>query len=71
MLLDIHLGNNAELTLTYELYETVGELFYNRIREQENIVVSRTQFYNFNESENDVKTRLDKIVEQIKLIINY
>ena len=67
MLLDIHLGNNAELTLTYELYDNgVSELFYNRIREQENIVVSRTQFYNFNESENDVKTRLDKIVEQIK-----
>ena len=41
MLLDIHLGNNAELTLTYELYDNgVSELFYNRIREQENIVVS-------------------------------
>lgn len=67
MLLDIHLGETANLTLTYKLYNnSVSELFYNRIKEQENNIASRTQFYNFDESENDVKNKLDKIVNQIK-----
>ena len=67
MLLDIHLGTNADFTLTYQLYDnSVSELFYNRINQQENIVVSRTQFYNFHESEQDVKHKLESIVQDIK-----
>ena len=68
MLLDIHLGKNANLTLTYKLYDnSVSELFYNRIKQQENIIASRTQFYNFDETESDIKNKLDNIVNQIKL----
>lgn len=67
MLLDIHLGTNADFTLTYQLYDnSSSELFYNRIKQQENIVVSRTQFYNFDESEQDIKHKLESIVQDIK-----
>ena len=51
MIIDLHLGVNAEHTLSYKLYDNaVTELFHKRLNAQENKVVSRTQFYNFGET---------------------
>lgn len=69
MLIDIHLGHNKEVCLTYELYDnSVTALFYNRMCMQENNVVSRTQFYNLGETKQDVENGLLRIIEQIKQI---
>lgn len=67
MLLDIHLGQNKNYTLTYELNDNrvaqrIGERFINNTYEY----VSRTQFYNFGETAKDVKEKLDHSIEQIK-----
>ena len=50
MIIDLHLGVNAEHTLSYKLYDNaVTELCHKRLNAQENKVVSRTQFDNFGE----------------------
>lgn len=67
MLLDIHLGKNADFTLTYELYDnSVSRLFYERMSAQENKIVSRTQFYNFGETKESVEQELLNISEQLQ-----
>ena len=67
MIIDIHLGHNAEHTLSYELYDNdVARLFHKRLHEQENKVVSRTQFYNFGETEESVQAELMAVTERLQ-----
>lgn len=70
MLIDVHLGYNKEVTLTYELYDnTVTRLFYDRISSQLNEVVSRKEFYNFGESQEDVTQELNKIIDDLRQLV--
>jgi hypothetical protein len=67
MLVDIHLGYNKDYTLTYELFDNrVAKRIWERFQETEFDYVSRTQFYNFGETEEDVKARLDESIQKIK-----
>jgi hypothetical protein len=67
VIIDIHLGHNAEHTLSYELYDNdVARLFHKRLHEQENKVVSRTQFYNFGETEESVQAELMAVTERLQ-----
>ena len=69
MILDIHLGKEADFTISYTLYDNdVSRLFYKRMSEQENAVVSRTQFYNFGETQTEVEEKLLGISEQLKTL---
>lgn len=66
MILDIHLGKNADITLTYELYDNnVCRLFYDTFKNRPNEIVSRTQFYNFGESADEIQQELDTIVNKL------
>jgi hypothetical protein len=67
VIIDIHLGHNAEHTLSYELYDNdVARLFHKRLHDQENKVVSRTQFYNFGETEESVQAELMAVTERLQ-----
>tara|TARA_Y100001972_G_scaffold127269_1_gene183622 strand:- start:75 stop:866 length:792 start_codon:yes stop_codon:yes gene_type:complete len=67
MLIDVYLGHNKEVTLTYKLYEnTVTKLFYERLSTQKNNVVSRNEFYNFGESAEDIEQELNNIINNLK-----
>lgn len=67
MIIDIHLGHNADYTLSYKMYDNaVSRLFYDRMSVQENKIVSRTQFYNFGESKQEVEQQLLNVSEQLK-----
>ena len=67
MILDIRLGKNADLTLSYKLYENnVSQLFYERMSVQQNILVSRTEFYNFGETKEQVEHLLMQVSEQLQ-----
>jgi hypothetical protein len=67
VIIDIHLGHNAEHTLSYELYDNdVARLFHKRLHEQENKVVIRTQFYNFGETEESVQAELMAVTERLQ-----
>lgn len=69
MILDLHLGKEANLTISYNLYDNdVSRLFYQRMSEQQNAVVSRTQFYNFGETQSEVEEKLLNISEQLKTL---
>lgn len=68
MLLKINLGHNAEYTLTYKLFDNrvatrIWEM-YNTYKNYE--FVSRTQFYNFNETLKDVQDKLNESIANIK-----
>ncbi len=67
MLIDIHLGNNAEFTLTFRFHDNpVAAKFYQRMKLQKNEIINRQQFYNFGETIEDVSIRLSNIVNRIK-----
>lgn len=69
MLLDIHLGHNKEYTLTYEMFDNrVAKIIWGNYDPlvQDYDFVSRTQFYNWGESEQDVREKLDESIENIK-----
>lgn len=69
MLIDFHLGYNAEYTVTYELFDhRVSERIWQRQKETGHLheYVSRTQFYGWGETEQDVRERLDESVAMIK-----
>ena len=67
MLLDIHLGHNAEYTLTYELFDNrVAETIWNNYKQNNYQFVSRTQFYNWGESEDEVRAKLNESIENIQ-----
>ena len=69
MILDLHLGKEANLTISYNLYDNdVSRLFYQRMSEQQNAVVSRTQLYNFGETQSEVEEKLLNISEQLKTL---
>jgi len=67
MLIDIHLGHNKEYTLTYELFEhRVAKRIWERFQQTEFDYISRTQFYNFGETEQEVRDKLNHSIEKIK-----
>ncbi len=69
MLIDFHLGRNAEYTITYRLFEhRVAERIWQRQKETGHLheYVSRTEFYNWGETEQDVRDRLSESVDMIK-----
>jgi hypothetical protein len=67
MKIDIHLGHNKDYTLTYELFDNrVAKRIWERFQENDFEYVSRTQFYNFGETEEDVKAQLNKSIQKIK-----
>jgi len=67
MLIDIHLGYNAEYTLTYELTDnSVSRFIWECYKNNDYEFVSRTQFYNFGETQDDIKAKLDECIVQIK-----
>jgi len=62
MLIDIYFGKNKSFTLTYKLYDTDhGRLFYDRMKQQANNIISRKEFYGFGETEQDVIADLNDI----------
>ena len=66
MLIDVYLGVNKDLKLTYELYDNqVTRLFYNRLSTQNNQVISRKEFYNFGETPEEVTQQIQQIVDKI------
>ena len=67
MLIDIHLGYNAEYTITYELFDNrVAEVIWNNYKQNNYEYVSRTQFYNWGETQQEVQADLDNSIENIK-----
>jgi hypothetical protein len=70
MLLDIHLGENAEYTVTYDLFDhRVAERIWQRFQETDFELVSRTQFYNLGETVEDVHAKLQHAVTQIRRLL--
>ena len=70
MLIDVNLGHNKEVTLTYELYDNaVTRLYYDRISNQPNEVVSRNEFYNFGESQQDITQELNGIIDDLRHLV--
>ena len=69
MLIDIHLGHNAEYTLSYDLFDnSVAEYVWNCYKQNNYEFVSRTQFYNFDETSSDVQAKLTESIINIKRI---
>jgi len=69
MLIDINLGHNAEYTLTYELTDnSVSRFIWECYLDNDYEFVSRTQFYNFGETTEDIQVLLDECIEEIKKI---
>jgi len=67
MLIDIHLGHNKEYTLTYELFDNrVAKRIWERFQQTDFDYISRTQFYNFGETEQEVRDKLNYSIEKIK-----
>ena len=59
MIVDLHFGENKEFTLSYKLYNNaVSKRFFERLQKQENDLLSRTEFYNFGETLQDVEELL-------------
>jgi len=70
MLIDIHLGHNAEYTLTYELFDNrVAERIWQRFQTHQFDMISRTQFYNFGETVESVQQKLNNSIQQIKHLL--
>jgi hypothetical protein len=67
MIIDIHLGKNRNYTLSYQLQEhRVAERIWQRFKEKNFDFVSRTQFYNFGETVDEVKEKLNESILKIK-----
>lgn len=69
MLIDFYLGKNAEYVITYEMFDhRVAERIWQRQKESGHLhkYVSRTEFYNWGETEQDVRNKLDHSVDMIK-----
>ena len=67
MLIDIHLGHNAEYTLSYQLFDnSVAEYVWNCYKQNNYKFISRTQFYNFGETPTDVQAKLTESIDNIK-----
>ena len=68
MLIKINLGTNSDYTLTYKLFDNrVAHRIWEMYNDYDNYeFVSRTQFYNWGETESDVQQKLDESIEHIK-----
>ena len=66
MIVDLHFGKNKEFTLSYKLYDNaVGKRLFERLQTQKNDLLSRTEFYNFGETIQDVDDKISSIVNQL------
>lgn len=71
MYIDINLGVEGNLTLRYNFFDNpVARLLHERMKNQPNEVIDRTIFTSFDETVEDLQTRLTNIVEELKLHIN-
>jgi len=69
MWIDIHLGRDAEYTLTYELFNNrVAEVIWNNYKDNNYEFVSRTQFYNWGETIAEVQANLNHSIDNIQRI---
>jgi len=67
MYLDIHLGDTAQYTLTYKLLDhNVARTIWQRFHDYNYEYVSRTQFYNWGETVEQVQANLDESIAHIK-----
>ena len=70
MQLDVHLGHNAELTLSYAFYDNpVAQTIYERMHFQTNDIIDRTIFKNFGESIQSLEAELQSITDQLNDLI--
>lgn len=66
MIVDLHFGKNKEFTLSYKLYDNaVSKRLFQRLQTQKNDLLSRTEFYNFGETIQDVDDKISSIVNQL------
>ena len=67
----VHLGSNKEYTLTVELFNNrVANRIWEMIRNARDIYfVSRTQFYEFGETTEQVEAQLQEAVEHLKVLL--
>lgn len=69
MLVDVNLGKNAEYTITYKFFEhRVAKRIWQRQKETGHLheYLSRDRFYNWGETEAEVRQRLNHSVSKIK-----
>jgi hypothetical protein len=69
MLIDMNIGKNAEYTLTYEIFDNrVANKIWEWWKPGANNYdfVSRSQFYGWGETEEDIQAKLDESIENIK-----
>ena len=69
MLIDFHLGTKGQYTITYELFDhRVSERIWQRQKKTGHLheYVSRDRFYNWGETEQEVRHRLRESVDMIK-----
>ena len=70
MQIDVHLGVNAQLTLSYEFYDyPVAKTIYQRMHFQENRMIDRTIFKNFGESVTSLEVELQSITDKLNELI--
>ena len=69
MLIDVNLGENAEYTLTYELFDNrVAKQIWKRLKHNKFPVLNNSSCYGFGESIKDVQDVLDACIEDLKKI---
>ena len=66
MILDLHFGKNKEFTLSYKLYNNPeSKQLFKRLQTQKNELVSRTEFYNFGETIEDVDAKINSVITKL------
>lgn len=67
MILDFRLGENAEYTLSYQLFDNrVAERVWERAKDFDQQFVSRTEFHNFGETRAEIESKMFDAVRDIK-----
>jgi len=66
--IEVHLGHNKDFTLSVELFDNrVANRIWELIRQAEDIdFASRTEFYKFGETEEEVKAKLNETITNLK-----
>ena len=65
--MEIHLGVGAELTLKYELFDNpVSKLIFEKMQKQKNILINRTIFCAFGETEEKLTQELHQTIIELK-----
>jgi len=67
MILDVHLGKNAEYTLSYNMFDNrVAERIWQRFKTFDQEFVSREQFHNLGETKEQIESNMYSCVDKIK-----